>query len=289
MSHALSCGDGRKYITRSSLARAVRAFSPTPPPSSDGVSGGGNSLLGTCRALQSLLNASPVSSSRRSRTERLQSPLHILSTPPAPPAARPPLIRQPPHKVTKPSSRPPRGPHKRTRTIYEQDSDAEMTIHEPRDRFSTPKRQKMAPSQLPLGLAISDFESLGSPMTTRTTPTTFYRLTSQFDENERSHLSACDPQQQQHIIPSIEHPDREDRMEDEVDHASWTTEDDQRLVEIVLEKFKLSKRDWEECARRIGKDNDSVGKRWKALVGEGNVGLRRGKRFVRGQINESWR
>ncbi|OAX77065.1 hypothetical protein ACJ72_08640, partial [Emergomyces africanus] len=72
-------------------------------------------------------------------------------------------------------------------------------------------------------------------------------------------------------------------------HSDWTSEDDKRLVELVLEKLKLSKRDWNECARKMGKDNDSVGRRWKALVGEGNVGLRRGRRVVRSRIHESWR
>jgi hypothetical protein len=71
--------------------------------------------------------------------------------------------------------------------------------------------------------------------------------------------------------------------------TEWTSDDDRRLVELVLEKLKLSKRDWNECARKMGKDNDSVGRRWKALVGEGNVGLRRGKRMVRARIDESWR
>jgi hypothetical protein len=55
---------------------------------------------------------------------------------------------------------------------------------------------------------------------------------------------------------------------------------------MVLEKFRLTKRDWEECARRIGKDDTSVGKRWQALLGEGNIGLRRGSgQFVRGRLD----
>ena len=34
--------------------------------------------------------------------------------------------------------------------------------------------------------------------------------------------------------------------------------------------------DWDECARRLGKGKDSIGERWKLLVGDGEVGLRRG-------------
>ncbi|KAL2428983.1 hypothetical protein ABEF95_011023 [Exophiala dermatitidis] len=56
----------------------------------------------------------------------------------------------------------------------------------------------------------------------------------------------------------------------------WTLEDDRMLVETVLEKLKLTKRDWNDCARRLGRDKDSLGRRWSLLVGQGNVGLRRG-------------
>ncbi|KAL1967674.1 hypothetical protein VTN77DRAFT_2931 [Rasamsonia byssochlamydoides] len=247
---AVPC-DGRKYLTRSHFASA-RAFSPTPPPSGDG-------LLGTCRALQSLLCVSPVSSPRRPRSDRLQSPLHIPSVP----------STRRSQKVVKPEpkpSPPPRGANKRTRHTYEdEDGDVDMAVREPRDRFSTPKRQKRAPSDLPLGLAIADFESLEESVRRRKSP----RLTPQSDADD------------QPVLPSIEVPD-------EGDASDWTDEDDQKLVEIVLQKLKLSKRDWEECARRIGKDNDSVGKRWRALVGEGNIGLRRGGRTVRGRVDECW-
>jgi len=74
--------------------------------------------------------------------------------------------------------------------------------------------------------------------------------------------------------------------------GEWTPEDDTLLVDIVLEKLKLTKKDWNECARKMGKDNDSVGKRWKALVGEGEVGLRGGSgrsvRSVRPGLDGIW-
>lgn len=142
-----------------------------------------------------------------------------------------------------------------------------MPAKEQRDRFSTPKRQKRAPSDLPLGLAITDFESLEESVA-----------------RQKSHRITPEPDEQpdQPVLPSIE-------TSEEDESSEWTAEDDQKLVEIVLEKLKLSKRDWEECARRIGKDNDSVGRRWRALVGEGNIGLRRGGRTVRGRLDECWR
>lgn len=58
--------------------------------------------------------------------------------------------------------------------------------------------------------------------------------------------------------------------------ATWTENDDRVLVETVLLKLKLSSQDWNECAKRLGKDKDSIGRRWRLLIGEGDVGLRRG-------------
>lgn len=74
-----------------------------------------------------------------------------------------------------------------------------------------------------------------------------------------------------------------------LEESEWTIEDDQVLVETVLEKLKLSKRDWNDCARKIGKDKDSLGRRWSLLVSEGNVGLRRGGRMSRTNLDiSSW-
>lgn len=57
---------------------------------------------------------------------------------------------------------------------------------------------------------------------------------------------------------------------------SWTKNDDRLLVETVLSKLNLSSREWNDCAMRLGKDEDSLGRRWRLLLGKGNVGLRRG-------------
>ena len=74
-----------------------------------------------------------------------------------------------------------------------------------------------------------------------------------------------------------------------LDDSDWTIDDDRMLVETVLEKLKLSKRDWIECAKKLGKDKDSLGRRWSLLVGEGNVGLRRGGRISRTDLDiSSW-
>lgn len=59
-----------------------------------------------------------------------------------------------------------------------------------------------------------------------------------------------------------------------LDDPSWTFDDDRILVETVLEKLQISKRAWNDCARRLGKDKDSIGRRWKLLIDEGEVGLK---------------
>ena len=60
----------------------------------------------------------------------------------------------------------------------------------------------------------------------------------------------------------------------------WSPSDDSALVHLVLEKMKLSTRQWNDCARTLGRDRNSVGARWKVLVHEGEVGLRRGRRTL---------
>jgi hypothetical protein len=67
----------------------------------------------------------------------------------------------------------------------------------------------------------------------------------------------------------------------------WSHEDDRLLVELVLEKLKLTKSDWQDCARSLGKDRSSVGRRWKSLMGAGEVGLK--SRPRRARIHGTWR
>lgn len=57
---------------------------------------------------------------------------------------------------------------------------------------------------------------------------------------------------------------------------SWTDADDRALVELVVEKLRLKKREWEECARVLGADGygASLGRRWRELVRDGCVGLK---------------
>ncbi len=120
-------------------------------------------------------------------------------------------------------------------------------------RPSTPKRSRIAPEALPLGLERSDFHSL-------------------------------------HTTDGTHKPETRTEGTDvelEADGAAWSVEDDRVLVELVLEKLKLSKSDWQDCARSLGKDRGSVGRRWKSLMLNGDVGIKRTSR--RGKIHSTWR
>jgi Myb-like DNA-binding domain len=122
---------------------------------------------------------------------------------------------------------------------------------------STPKRRRFAPEILPLGLERSDFHTL--------------------------HLQSVSASQE-NVLQSVEDSNEQDGGKE----AEWTTEEDRLLVELVLEKLKLTKSDWQDCARSLGKDRGSVGKRWKSLMGNGEVGLR-SRSSRRAKIHGTWR
>jgi hypothetical protein len=132
--------------------------------------------------------------------------------------------------------------------------------------YVTPKRHCKAPLSMPLGLSAEDFNALEDLSEAR---------------DEQIGLPPPRPQ------AGDSNNSNEPRNRDEF--GNWTVADDRLLVETVLEKLKLSKREWNDCARRLGKDKDTLGKRWKMLVVEGNVGLRRGGRLRRTDLDiESW-
>jgi hypothetical protein len=123
---------------------------------------------------------------------------------------------------------------------------------------STPKRRRFAPEILPLGLERSDFHTL--------------------------HLQNV-TSSQENILQSVE---GSSEAQDGGKDGGWTTEEDRLLVELVLEKLKLTKSDWQDCARSLGKDRGSIGKRWKSLMGNGDVGLR-SRSSRRAKIHGTWR
>ncbi|EZG06195.1 hypothetical protein H106_03980 [Trichophyton rubrum CBS 735.88] len=317
---ALSCESRQQQYSSRPRFAASHLFPSTPPPSDDGIRSG-NGLLGTCRALQSLLNVSPAPSPSRARTrapkpERLQSPLQVKPTPylqdrttsasSTSSSTGPLSSARTVKRVVKPAAKYPRGANKRRREVYEESMDFQhgSKNREHEDKFSTPKRQRRAPPELPLGLETGDFRSLDTPSKSQRSPTQSPCIRRQWnrrgDNADKISSSTVTSPDRTSSFPSFAvtaatHNSLNNAIGSSIfsspPHPSteWTTEDDGRLVELVLEKLKLSKRDWNDCARRMGKNHDSVGRRWKALVGEGNVGLRRGRRMVRGRIDESWR
>ncbi|KAJ5182875.1 hypothetical protein N7492_000491 [Penicillium capsulatum] len=255
-------------VRRSSRFTPSRLFS-TPPPSGRNNTAG-NGLLGTCRALQSLLG-SPAPTPRRSpKPQRLQSPLPInppRRSPRTRKVARPasPRPTPPPQTVAttpSPPAAPARGANKRRRSSVDDDeSDADIR----RGRFSTPKRQRHIPYELPLGLAPTDFYSLHSPPITQSPPSAGRRQLAPRVPDSGVHI---DPDA---ALPSIEESDEPNSSSSE----EFTAEEDQHLIELVLEKFRLSQQEWDECARRMGRANQpNVSQRWHTLVGQGRVGLR---------------
>ena len=169
-------------------------------------------------------------------------------------------------------AKPSRGSNKRRRAEDEDEDEnqsqgQELEGEEKENLYSvyaTPKRQRMVPLLIPLGLSVEDFNA----------------------------LEDSSKQQLEHRI-RINLPKNEagSNIDDIFDggEADWTVDDDRMLVETMLEKLKLPKREWNDCARRLGKDKDSLGRRWNMLVVEGNVGLRRGGRTTRPDLDaRSW-
>lgn len=112
------------------------------------------------------------------------------------------------------------------------------------------------PLEIPPGLLPSDFEALADSSLPAT----------------RISMPACPP-------PQVELPMDEDMspaLEPQDSLSTWTENDDRMLVETVLSKLNLTTQEWNDCARRLGKDKDSLDHRWRLLLGEGNIGLRRG-------------
>lgn len=122
-----------------------------------------------------------------------------------------------------------------TDSDFESDSYASPPAYNVPTAPATPKRTRIAPEQLPLGLERSDFHDM--------------------------HLQESDE--------GLCHINNGDEDEDD-----WSAEDDRILIELVLEKLRLSKAQWQECARGLGRDRNAVDRRWKSLLLNGDVGLK---------------
>lgn len=204
-------------------------------------------LIASCRALQNMLGerfSSPSPSAEATvRARPMGSPFGAPTPPP----------------VCAPA---PRSANKRRRDEFEDDEDVtpieQASPRSPDDMYLTPKRRRVVPFDLPPGLMASDFEALAE-----TGPC----------QNE--------PLRRRRDCQDIEMPTLEDTQsalqpKSQSTCNNWTETDDRLLVETVLSKLNLSSREWNDCALRLGKDKDSLGRRWRSLLDEGNVGLRRG-------------
>jgi hypothetical protein len=262
----------------------------TPPPTEDDLFPSGNGLLGTSRALQSLLNISPASIPRRKTPPRLLSPLQLRSPPPSRSQKR--VAQKDLNNLTRSSPSPcspsklKRLANKRNRSAYEIDLDSEIEDREPtknaksRDRFSTPKRRRQIPNDLPLGLTQEDFYSLYSPPITQSPLSPVHRPQEDLSASEINSLetSLYNPDAP---LPSIETNDESIKSASHestpIDASpSWVAEDDRRLVNLILERYQLSEQVLDDCARELGRNHESIRHRWQTLLGQGEIGLRRG-------------
>lgn len=259
-----SCDLSRPPNTRlqSSLFASPPASPPTSPHSTFGT------IVNSCRALQSMLSTAPPTTSQR----------EPLPTPPLGHAPFPPTkmrLRPRPQNATgdriqrmgirKRSMPPPRGINKRRRALDDDmgrdddiDSDLDLSnsdVDESEDARqttptpTTPKRARIAPADLPRGLGRSDYHDLHEPT----------------EEDSRKEGTS---------------------VEEEEDGERWSLEDDHVLVELIFEKLKLSRSEWQECARRIGKSENGAERRWKTLIRNGDVGVK--TRARRGKLHGTW-
>ncbi|KAK0703813.1 hypothetical protein B0T26DRAFT_658457 [Lasiosphaeria miniovina] len=294
---AFSCDSSQPPLTR--LQSALFASPPASPPQLSTQTAVGN-IFTTCRSLQALLAApAPPPVNVAPITPPASSHAHAygqqLPTPPMAHAPSPLKLRLrsrktegqqpggadhgPARKRIVKRSAPPRGVNKRRRALdddmgrddedglesepeheYGQnkenvDDDSEILPSRPQ----TPKRSRIAPEIIPLGLERSDYHVL-------------HHADGALRDDSRSGNGNGMTEGADGVL--------------EADGELWSTEEDRILVELVLEKLKLTKSDWQDCARSLGKDRGSVGRRWKSLMVNGDVGL---KRSSRRKIYGTWR
>ncbi|KAL7267253.1 hypothetical protein RUND412_010169 [Rhizina undulata] len=91
-------------------------------------------------------------------------------------------------------------------------------------------------------------------------------------EVERDPFTTPKPKRRMMVPPS---PPNRNIVTKREEDDEWTAAEDQALVELVLQKLKLSWGDWEECAQSLGRrDARSVGRRWEGLISESEVVLK---------------
>jgi len=215
-----------------------------------------NPLSSSCRALQTILGASGTTQHSNPNPARsLENPFAL----PSETIASKETQQRPTH----------RSANKRRRSEFEEDIGSDILMEDCQrtpEPTRTPKRRRKAPLSMPLGLSVDDFRALETPVEEIDLEMPMASPHGRLSDNDSAYGSS----------PS---PGEED----------WTEIDDRILVETVLEKLKLSRRDWNDCARILGKDRDNLERRWSLLVGNGDVGLRRGRKISRTTLDiSSW-
>ncbi|KAL1898105.1 hypothetical protein Cpir12675_002053 [Ceratocystis pirilliformis] len=126
----------------------------------------------------------------------------------------------------------------------------------------TPKRARTCPEVMPLGLSRSDFDDV-------------WRL-----EHEQKQ-EPCSPavslmsvaSSASSVFDSTSIASTYDASNS--DTEDWTDEDDDALIDIVLKKLRLSRQEWHECARTLGRNRSTISQRWKSLLMGREIGLKR--------------
>ncbi|KAI1825951.1 hypothetical protein F4861DRAFT_499664 [Xylaria intraflava] len=260
---ALSACD-LSHQQNSRLQSSLFASPPASPPTSSPTTF--ETIVNSCRTLHSMMKT-PIPAQP-----------DLLPTPPMGHAPFPPVkmrvrSRTPDMngsqnqrlRIRKRTTVPPRGVNKRRRApednmnreddvdsdLDDTGSDAHGSENPRQDTVapSTPKRARIAPETLPRGLERSDFHDLHEP--------------TEEDMNKEG-----------------------TEVEEEADGEPWSIEDDRVLVELIFEKLKLSRTEWQDCARRVGKSENGVERRWKTLIRNGDIGVK--GRARRAKLHGTW-
>jgi len=171
---------------------------------------------------------------------------------------------------------PPRGAKKRRRSIS--DDESRDSVSESIDNApSTPKRQRIAPPSLPLGLVPQDFDNLSR------TPATDYILSS------RPPNTPATP-----FAKAIIHPDAQHCAQTCAQSTALSPSIYSALVSLIMEKFSLHETAWSDLQPTPGDLDD----KWRSLMAVAETArgrklrremvIRRGGRRERKSLEGIW-
>ncbi|WZH40888.1 uncharacterized protein QYS62_001826 [Fusarium acuminatum] len=236
---ALSCD-----ALHSSHSR-LQPSSPTSPPAFSSHASFAN-IMTTCHSLQSFLSTpAPINTNSNPAPSLTQLP-----TPPLADAAPPPKL----HRRPRPQRHEPIGPSKVTkRAVTRAAIKKRRVTDDEMDRHSPPTKScSESPSRQSIKQVVPS-----TPKRPRIAPE---KLPLSLDHSDFPNMHL---RQGGHLL-----------NKGDSDEEDWSAEDDRVLIETVLEKLRLSKAGWQDCARNLGHDRDAIHRRWKALLLNGDIGLK---------------